>query len=281
MEFMNSKKVEKLLKKDSWTGKEVGQILMASLVNDMKHQRGMQTNEELFEIDLQTMERSLTTKQDMITYNVYADLFRSVSLHYISGRAYFHQFNNGYNNLLSRLKRLKEAYEDRKTVEDFFAKKTLPQFSENNLLGHFQTRFSEIVQEAERKELGEYVDKLIYPTLSYLYAYNALIGILEKVYEVEELEDTAVYGIDALEDSIDNFNLLLHQFREELKNDSASTEIVDKLFQPLQFEKFKPSQKVIEQIFAELKKQGFTPAACQQLRSMQDLIGRLQYRESA
>lgn len=278
---MNSKKVEKLLKKDSWTGKEVGQILMASLVNDMKHQRGTQTNEELFEIDLQAMERSLTSKQDMITYNVYADLFRSVSLHYISGRAYFHQFNNGYNNLLSRLKRLREAYEDRKTVEDFFAKKTLPQFSENNLLEHFQIRFSEIVQEAERKELGEYVDKLIYPTLSYLYAYNALIGILEKVYEVEELEDTAVYGIDALEDSIDNFNLLLHQFREELKNDSASTEIVDKLFQPLQFEKFKPSQKVIEQIFAELKKQGFTPAACQQLRTMQDLIGRLQYREKA
>ena len=277
---MNSKKVEKLLKKDSWTGKEVGQILMASLVNDMKHQRGMQTNEELFEIDLQTMERSLTTKQDMITYNVYADLFRSVSLHYISGRAYFHQFNNGYYHLLSALKQIKEAYKNIKTVEAFFAKETPSQLSENSLLKHFQTRFDEIVQEAECKELGEYVDKLIYPTLSYIYAYNALIGILEKIYDVEELKDTAVYGIEPLEDSIKNFNLLLCQFREDLKNDSASTEIVDKLFQPLQFEKFKPSPKVIEQIFAELKKQGFTPAACQQLRSMQALIGRLQYRES-
>ena len=74
--------IKKLLSKTKWTGKEVGQALIAGLFNDLaatKSKEAAAARKELFsQADLSRMERSLSSPEDNATYSVYQSLFHGI-----------------------------------------------------------------------------------------------------------------------------------------------------------------------------------------------------------
>lgn len=61
----NKNQLKNLLKKKGWTGEEVGKLLIASMLNDIK-QQGQQDKEPLFsQSDFEKMESSLTSDRGL------------------------------------------------------------------------------------------------------------------------------------------------------------------------------------------------------------------------
>ena len=74
----NKYQLDKLLKKKGWTGKEVGQLLIASMLNDIK-QQGQGEKTPLFsQADFEKMESSLNSDFDYLSYGVYRELYSSI-----------------------------------------------------------------------------------------------------------------------------------------------------------------------------------------------------------
>ena len=87
--------INRLLNKEGWTGKEVGQALMASLIHDIKN-KGTQYTPLFSQADLEKMERSLTNKRSQTTYAVYRTLYNSIAEEYDKAQTCCQQFNNGF-----------------------------------------------------------------------------------------------------------------------------------------------------------------------------------------
>lgn len=101
--------IKKLLKKKGWTGEEVGKLLMASLVNDIK-QQGSQEKKPLFsQSDFEKLESGLTTERDYMVYGVYRDLYSSIIDAYNRGQGLYQQFFNGYFRLFSQIREVQNS----------------------------------------------------------------------------------------------------------------------------------------------------------------------------
>lgn len=105
----NQNQINRLLKKKGWTGKEVGQLLIASMLNDIK-QQGQEEKTPLFsQKDFENMESSLTSDYDYLTYGVYRDLYSSIIDSFNRGQGLYQQFYNGFSRLLSELREVQNA----------------------------------------------------------------------------------------------------------------------------------------------------------------------------
>lgn len=83
--------VNKLLRKKSWTGKEVGKALLASFAQSVKDK-----DHPLFtEAEFSKMINSLTPRQGAI-YNVYYTIYSSLVSSHNAGQMMYQQFYNGY-----------------------------------------------------------------------------------------------------------------------------------------------------------------------------------------
>lgn len=128
-------------------------------------------------------------------------------------------------------------------------------------------------------EINSYIDNLIYPALSYLYAFNSLMGIIGKVYDLPELEEVARYDTRLFESKMSAFNDMLYLFyryvygNEEEKQRKRA--IIKEIFRPLEADTLKPSQEAIEEVTAELTKLGFSSDARKKLRYLNAFIDRL------
>ena len=128
-------------------------------------------------------------------------------------------------------------------------------------------------------EINSYIDNLIYPALSYLYAFNSLMGIIGKVYDLPELEEVARYDTRVYERKMSAFNDMLYLFyryvygNEEEKQRKRA--IIKEIFRPLEADTLKPSQEAIEEVTAELTKLGFSSDARKKLRHLYAFIDRL------
>ncbi len=128
-------------------------------------------------------------------------------------------------------------------------------------------------------EINSYIDDLIYPALSYLYAFNSLMGIIGKVYDLPELEEVARFDTRVYESNISGYNGMLYLFylnvygNEEEKQRKRA--IIKKIFRPLEADTLKPSQEAIEEVTAELTKLGFSIDAWKKLKYLDAFIDRL------
>ena len=105
----NTNQLNNLLKKKGWTGEEVGKLLIASMLNDIK-QQGQADKEPLFsQSDFEKMESSLTSDRDYLTYGVYRDLYSSIIDSFNRGQGLYQQFYNGFSRLFSELRELENA----------------------------------------------------------------------------------------------------------------------------------------------------------------------------
>lgn len=101
--------LKKLLKQKVWSGKEVGQLLIASMLNDMKQQKQEEKTPLFLQSDFEKMEASLTSDRDYITYGVYRDLYSSIIDSYNRGQGLYQQFYNGFSRLYTELREVELA----------------------------------------------------------------------------------------------------------------------------------------------------------------------------
>ena len=115
---MSSSRVTRLLKKKGWTGKEVGQLLIASMLNDIK-QLGQEEKTPLFtQAEFENIENTLNTEKDFLTYGVYRDLYSSIIDSYNRGQGIFQQFFNGFSRFFSELQLLERAEEAQGSMDE-------------------------------------------------------------------------------------------------------------------------------------------------------------------
>ena len=114
----NANQLKNLLKKKGWTGKEVGQLLIASMLNDIK-QQGQGEKTPLFsQSDFEKMESSLTSDRDYISYGVYRDLYSSIIDSFNRGQGLYQQFYNGFSRLFTELREVENADNAQKNIDD-------------------------------------------------------------------------------------------------------------------------------------------------------------------
>jgi hypothetical protein len=128
-------------------------------------------------------------------------------------------------------------------------------------------------------ELQGYIDTLINPALGYLYAFNTLMEIIGKVYDLPELAEVAYYDTSLFESKMRGFNGMLYIFYHDVYGNEAEKQhkraIIKEAFRPLETETLKPSQEAIEEITAELTKLGFSSDARKKLKYLDAFIDRL------
>lgn len=128
-------------------------------------------------------------------------------------------------------------------------------------------------------EINSYIDNLIYPALSYLYAFNSLMGIIGKVYDLPELEEVTRFDTRLFESKMSGFNGMLYLFYHNVYGNEEEKQrkraIIKKIFRPLEADTLKPSQEAIEEVTAELTKLGFSIDAWKKLRYLDAFIDRL------
>lgn len=129
------------------------------------------------------------------------------------------------------------------------------------------------------ENLHGYIDNLIYPALAYLYAFNSLMEIISKVYDLPELVEVVRYDTKLFESKMEGFNTILYIFYHEVYGNEAEKQrkraIIKKVFRPLEADILKPSQKAIEEITEELTKLGFSSDARKKLKYLDAFIDRL------
>lgn len=96
-----AKKINTLLNKKTWRGDELGRLLMASLVNDVKQVKENKEPTPLFsQSDFEALEQSLKTSTDYTAYGIYTDLYASIIDNYNRSQSQFQQFFQGDHRLL-------------------------------------------------------------------------------------------------------------------------------------------------------------------------------------
>lgn len=128
-------------------------------------------------------------------------------------------------------------------------------------------------------EINSHIDNLIYPALSYLYAFNSLMGIIGKVYDLPELEEVARFDTRIFESNMSGYNGMLYLFYHNVYGNEEEKQrkraIIKEIFRPLEADTLKPSQEAIEEVTAELTKLGFSSDARKKLRYLDAFIDRL------
>lgn len=128
-------------------------------------------------------------------------------------------------------------------------------------------------------EINGYIDNLIYPALSYLYAFNSLMEIIGKVYDLPELAEVARCDTTMFESKMNGYNGILYIFYHNVYGNEAEKQhkraIIKEAFSPLDAESLKPSQEAIEEVTAELTKLGLSSKARKKLKYLDAFIDHL------
>lgn len=146
---------------------------------------------------------------------------------------------------------------------------------------HFRTYFTGLyaLDNEKMMQLHAYINNFVYPALGYLYAFNALMGIIARVYELPELAEVAQFGTSDLENAICVYNNMLYMFYYEVHGNEAEKErkreIIKEVFSSMDAESLKPSKEAIESVAAELTKLGISTNARKKLKYLDEFIDRL------
>lgn len=101
---LSKDRLTKLLHKSGWTGEELGQLIMMSLISDIKQKEKKEKKPLFTQTELDLMVSTLDTSEEMTTYGVYCDLYSEIVDGYNKGQGFIQQFENGFLNALIRYK---------------------------------------------------------------------------------------------------------------------------------------------------------------------------------
>lgn len=129
------------------------------------------------------------------------------------------------------------------------------------------------------KSMQGYVHNLIYPALGYLYAFNTLMEIFGKVYDLPELAEVVKRETASLETSMSRYNERLYSFYKDVYGNTEERKrkraIIKKCFTPLEAELLQPSRETVEDITKELTELGFSYEVRPKLKYLDAFIYRL------
>lgn len=132
--------------------------------------------------------------------------------------------------------------------------------------------FADGKTKAELTMLG---DKFFKPAMRYFYAFNALMGIIGPIYDIEDLE-TIKINTKNFELQLKNLNREIYSFYKEVSGNLAQIgrkrAMIKDLFEPVDIEDLKPKKAAIEQVKQNISELGFSPEARQKLKSFDDFI---------
>jgi hypothetical protein len=154
---------------------------------------------------------------------------------------------------------------------------------ENPLNDFFQSQnlYSLEDDEEAQQSIYRYIHNLIYPAIRYLYAFNALMKILEEVYDVENLAEGTRLSTTYIELEMENYNDSLYRFYfavygNEVEKRKKRT-IIKEIYHPLETGALLPTKEAIEEVKAELIKLGFSSNAKKSLQYLDTFIDHLMY----
>ena len=144
----STNRIKNLLKKKKWTGKEVGQLLIASLLNDMKQLKQEEKTPLFSQADFNKMESSLISDKDWTVYGVYRDLYSSILDTFNTARGLSDKFYNGYTHLYAQLREIENADDVQRSIDNVplivteSQYKRLKEETEKDLRGYQESYYS-------------------------------------------------------------------------------------------------------------------------------------------
>lgn len=258
--------IKKILKKRRWTGKEVGQTLMMSLINDIKN-----PGRPLFtQADFSRIAGSLSTEREICAYEVYKDLFFAVIDSYDAGTTQIHRFRHGHAKLMAELREVRLT----ERVQKALGKRE----TDLGPLERYDTLDSLAGDENKREWLQSLNGQLITPAFRYMYAHNTLMEIIGDAYDIEGLGEGARFKTGNYEKMIELYTNTLLLFKEETRSKKKKA-LIGTLFPTVSDpSELKPTQEAIDAVKAEVGGNGFPGTVRQRLRPLGGIIARLQQR---
>lgn len=299
---MQQKQLDRIFKKDSWTGREVGKLLFSALLHDLKRYKNDDSKCALFdEREFNQMIHSLRYKQyQMNIYTTYKKMHDCIIDIFNMAQGLRAQFDNGYYQLFIDYMRFFEALKATKiplimTVEQYTAlsrrakrkkvhlvdalkddddKERIMQGiaiikdyrdKEYKELFKFHSLHELLNREDELKEMHKKYKMMMHSSLSWIYAYNALLGVLGKHFSIKDLQK---YACIETGESEDRLNQIL-RYEEKLSSFfSTGTELDADLL--------KPAKEDIEAVKAEIEELKHDKEAHDKMSTLDDYIERLQ-----
>lgn len=132
--------------------------------------------------------------------------------------------------------------------------------------------------EYHRELLTGCQENLVKPALQYLFAHNALMDIIGKVYDIADM-DAMKISTAQFESQIEGFNGLLYLYHGTVYGDKEERErkrkLIKEVFAPIDPEELKPTDRAIDSVTATLTGYGFTNTARKELKNFDALIAQL------
>lgn len=146
-------------------------------------------------------------------------------------------------------------------------------------LSIFRSLDSIAQSKTELDTIKAYRETLMKPALRHLYAFNALAGIIARVYEVDEVETEVQQKASALEQQIDSYNAVLYEFYGNVYGDwkeaARKRALIKAIFEPIDIDACKPTDEAIADVTATIKGLGFSSTARKELKNFEPFINRL------
>lgn len=236
--------VEKTLKKKALKGEEVGRLLMASLIHDIRHSEDADYKPFLEQSEFNAMASSLKTKRDCYVLKVYSKLYESLAYLFNKSQLYMQQILHGCYRYMLHIYRCTYAeleqgqiLESKVEWKPIFDEYYLDQLPKNKKYHDFM-----------RKEMLGCV-RIIKLAYRYIISYNLVVGILGKAYAIDEAEALKQTCISQAEERFEGINSLRSYLLENLsgppKEKQQKKKMLDEFLLPLDYSAWQIPQDVI------------------------------------
>lgn len=150
---------------------------------------------------------------------------------------------------------------------------------EDSPIRYMHTLYDLEEDEAKQEELLGFAEQLFKPALRYIYAYNELLGLIGKSYDLPDLQEVAKFDTLLFENKIDGYNNYVYLFYFDAYGSDEEVarkrSIIRECFPIVDPEELKPTEEDIRAVEAELRELGISSKATKELRHIDKLVDRL------
>lgn len=250
------KDIKGLLSQKTWSGEDVGKALIFSLIHDVQN-KGTGKGPLFTQADFEKMETSLQGPADLAAYGTFREIHSGVVAAFNKGQGLVQQFYNGYFRVFGALDETRRVDNAQGEWEAKYGQQPSP--------FDLFTCLDDIAKDENRKkELTFCGQTLMKPALRYLAAYNGLVEIIGRVYDIPGM-DCLACDLASLQGRLDTLNQSLHTFHETAFGDATEKArkqaLLRELFQPVSLEALQPAPETAAKIAETLKAKGMSPQA--------------------
>lgn len=253
--------INKLLLKKGWKGAEVGRLLMASMLHDIKHYQEPDYKPLFTQAQYERMASNLSTQRDYMVLDVYSTLYDSVSTLYNKAGMLMQQAWHGYYRYIMHISSTMWAEQEQRQMTLTATEEWQPVLADYTL-AHLCTDDDYMV--FIKSELAGCVN-LMRHAYSYIYAYNLVIEMLGELYDIDGIEALQSNGIDTIAERAEAVNALIAQLFENTSGTPAEVKKKRKklegFLQPIECSAWQPSPDAIEAVKESLKELGLSREA--------------------